>query len=456
MGISSLGVGSSILTQDVLDQLRAADEAGQIVPVDLSIANENDKKDALKIIDANMQNLIDSIDDIKRHGLYDEREATVSGSSVEVSAIINSDVQEFSLDVITLATKQIEQSGAFGAKDEKIAAAGTSGTFDLNIDGASIANITYDEETSLEDLKNLINNEAGDKVSATIIQINDTDFRLFISSVETGDSQDISISDNGTGLSANLDGGMSTIQTGVDSHFQFNGQDIYRSSNVVDDLASGLTITLKEVGSSDVSVAQNRDTIMEKFDNFMKHYNAAVTELDKMTKASVDSDEKGIFSGESTIKNMKRTIESMVNTIGGGVGYINDYGFDIDKDGEMTLDKDVLNTALDTNPQNVEAFFAGGTFTNADSSTTEVDGAFTEFSDILQGYTNYNATLDLFTTAITDKISALEDKKITATERLDAKYAIMKKQYAAYDLMISKLSSASSMFTQMANTENSY
>ena len=44
MGISSLGVGSSILTQDILDQLREADESGKITPITLSIANENDKK----------------------------------------------------------------------------------------------------------------------------------------------------------------------------------------------------------------------------------------------------------------------------------------------------------------------------------------------------------------------------------------------------------------------------
>jgi flagellar capping protein FliD len=66
--------------------------------------------------------------------------------------------------------------------------------------------------------------------------------------------------------------------------------------------------------------------------------------------------------------------------------------------------------------------------------------------------TAYDATLDQFN-SITEKISALEDRKLTAVERLDARYEILKKQFAAYDLMISKFNSASSMFTEMANAQ---
>jgi flagellar hook-associated protein 2 len=451
MGISSLGVGSSILTQDVLDQLRAADEARFITPIDYSLANENDKKDALKLIDASMTNLIDSIDAIKTQALFDERSTTVTGTSVEVTATANSDVQDFTLNVGNLATKQIEESGAFADSTETIAIA--AGIMNINIDGQDFT-IDYDATTTLNDLKNSINSVAGDKVDATIVQISATDFRLFVSSVDTGTTQNITMTDNSAALTdTRLTTGMTAIQSGVDANFTFNGQAITRTSNNVTDLITGLDITLKEVGSSTVSVAQNRDNIIEKIDSFVEKYNAAITELDKMTKASTESDERGIFSGESTIKNMKRTLQDLIATVGGGVGNMIDYGFDIDVDGVMTIDKDVFNTKMDEDSTNVEAFLAGGTFTNPDLTTTEVDGAFNEIATMVEEYTKYNATLDLFKTLITDKISALEDSKTTATERLDARYEIMKKQYAAYDLMISKINSASSMFVQMANAQ---
>ncbi|MBU1659447.1 flagellar filament capping protein FliD [bacterium] len=453
MGISSLGVGSSILTQDVLDQLRSADESAQIKPIELNLANENDKKDAMTLIEASMKNFIDSITAVKSQTLFDERSATISGSSVTATAAASSDIQDFTLNVVTLATKQIEQSGAFGARTDLIASG--AGSMNLNIDAQDFT-IDYDATTTLDDFKKLINDIAGDKVDATIVQINSGEFRLFISSADTGTTQNITMTDNNapaldTRLTTSFDA--TAIQSGIDANFTFNGQSITRTSNLVSDLISGLSITLKEVGASVVSIEQNRDNIMTKIDSFVEKYNSAITELTKMTKPSTDSAERGIFSGESTIKNMKRAIEDMIASIGGGVGSMADYGFDVDKDGKMTVDKTVLNTKLDENPANVEAFFAGGTFTNTDGSTVEVEGAFNELATKVEGYTKYNATLDLFKNSIAENITTLEERKTTATERLDAKYEIMKKQYAAFDLIISKINSASSMFTEIANAQ---
>ena len=454
MGISSLGVGSSILTQDVIDQLRAADNAKFVTPLNTKIAAEEKKQDDLEVIDAHMTNLIDSINELKSSSLYDARDAEITGdSAVEVTASSGSDIQDFSLEVVTLATKQIEQSGTFTASDAKIAGAGTSGTFDLNIDGVSIANITYDDTTSLTDLKNLINDNAGDKVSATVIQISDTDFRLFVSSVETGESQDISITDNGAGLDANLTTGLSAIQTGVNASLKFNNQLVSRESNSVDDLVSGLTIELKEVGTSQVSIEQSRETIMEKFDSFVEKYNETVSGIASMTTSSESEEGRGSFSSESTIKNMLSSIQNMIQSVGGGVGSLMDYGFDVDQDGVMSIDKDVLNAKLDEDPQNVEVFFAGGTFDNGDGTTTDVDGAFTEYATKIEEYTKYDATLDLLKESITDSITSLEDRKEITNTRLEGKYEIMAKRFAAYDLMISKISSASSMFVEMANAQ---
>lgn len=450
MGISSLGVGSSILTQDVLDQLRKADEAKFVTPVELELANEGDKEDALKLIDASMTNLIDSIDAMKSQALFDERATTITGTSVAVTAAAGSDIQDFTLNVTTLATKQVEQSGSFAASTDSVAA--VDGQINLNIDGQNFT-IDYVAGTTLSELKDLINGVAGDKVDATVVQIGATDFRLFISSADTGTTQNITITDNTGTLDARLTTGLTAIQTGVDANFTFNGQPITRTSNNITDLVAGLSITLKEVGTSSVSVAQNRDNIIAKIDSFVEKYNSAITELNKMTKASTDSDERGIFSGESTIKNMKRALQDMMASIGGGVGSITDYGFDIDKEGVMSINKTTFNTKMDQDPVNVEAFLAGGTFTNADLTTTVVTGAFNEIALIVERYTAYDATLDQFKDSITEKISALEDRKLNAVERLDARYEILKKQFAAYDLMISKFNSASSMFTEMANAQ---
>ena len=71
----------------------------------------------------------------------------------------------------------------------------------------------------------------------------------------------------------------------------------------------------------------------------------------------------------------------------------------------------------------------------------------------IEGYTNVNTVLDQLKESFSSNISTLEDRKTSATERLDAKYEIMKKEFTAYGLMISKINSASSMFLQMANAQ---
>lgn len=451
MGISSLGVGSNILTQDVLDQLRAADESSIIKPITLNIANENDKKSALDEIDATMKNLSDSIGELKDATLFDERSVSATGTSAVVTADNNSDIQDFSLNVTQLATKEIDESGSFGAKTDTIAS--DSGSINLNIDGEDFT-IDYDSTTTLDDLKDSINKIAGKKVSASIAQIASGDFRLFLSSVDTGSNQAITITDNSGNLSGTqLTDDLSSVQTGVDAKFEFNSQSIERSSNTVDDLVTGYHISLKELGKTDVSVTQNRDDIMSKIDSFVKQYNAAIDKLNTMTKSSTNSKERGIFSSESTIKSMKSTVENMISSVGGGVGSLYDFGFSVDRSGVMTVDKSTLADKLDENPSNVQAFFSGGDYENSDGSTTTLTGAFVDMSSQLGVYTKFNGTLDQFQTSVNNRITQIEDDKTSATERLDSKYEILKKKYTAYNLIISQLNSVSNTFTQLANAK---
>ncbi len=460
MGVSSLGVGSSILTQDVLDQLREVDEGSLIRPINLNLANENDKITAFGVLDANMTNYSDSTDAIKSALLWDERSAEVtSGTSVSVSAISKTDIQDFTLNVSTLATKQIEQSGAFGAKTDVIDT--SSGSFDIQVGTGTAISISYEAGTTLDEMKNLINKEAGDLVDATIVQINSGEFRLFLSSDETGNETGVdgavgtNISIAGAGLDTKLtsDFNAAAIQAGTNASFTFNNQTISRASNKISDLISGLTITLKESGVSEVSIKQDRSSILSKFDSFVDKYNANMTELNKQTLSSTDAETRGIFSADSTIKSMKRALGDMIGAVGGGVGTMFDYGFSIDKDGSMSLSKTILEKAMDENSSNVQAFFSGGDFLKSDGSTVTLDGAFTELSTKIDGYTGRNNTLDQLKESMDANVKSLNERKDTATERLDAKYEIMKKQYAAYDLMISKFNSASSMFSQMVNAQ---
>lgn len=455
MGISSLGVGSSILTQDVLDQLRAADESQYVGPVNNRLSAEKSKVAEFDVLDALMDNVYESLKNLTEYGVFESRAVTSSISSVAtVTAADSGDILDFSLDVTNLATKQIEQSAGLLAEDATIATG--SGTLELAV-GSVTYNIAYDATTTLQDLKELINKTAGVSVDATIVQVASSDFRLMLNAAETGTGQTISITDLGDGAGNNtLDTafttGMSNVQTAVDASFKFNGLDIVRKSNTVDDLLSGITIELKDAGTTDVSVKQNRANIESKINSFIDKYNTALLQLDTDTKSSQEEASRGVFSSDSTIKSMKRSMENILNSVGGGLGLMQDYGLNTEDDGRLSLDSVKLNEKLDENPENVQAFLAGGTFTKSDGSTVEASGIFAEMEDEFAKYSKYGAILDSYKTAMSDRITSLTDQRDVAIERLDAKYAILAKQWAAYDLLISKINAASSSFTQIANS----
>jgi len=472
MGISSLGAGSSILTQDVIDQLRAADEAKFVAPVDARLKTENSKLDAYNVLDAYMDNVYESLKSLTEYGVFESRTASSSNEdAITVSAKESSDVQDFTLEVGQLATKEITQSGSFGARDANISSGTGEGKLELAV-GSETFTFTYAADTTLENLKEMINKDAGDSVNATIVQVADGDFRLILSAVNTGTGQDISITDvvgEGENLGDqlladpdaaadpdNLVDGMINIQPAVDAQFKFNGVDIVRTSNTVDDLLAGVTLTLKEANVGivhNISVKQNREHIEERMTNFIDKYNSAMTQLGTDTKSSQEVSERGIFSSDSTIKGMKSSLINMLSIVGGGAGKLEDFGIELDDDGRLSLDSDKLGTKLDADPTSVQSFFVGGTFTTENGSTLEVDGVFAELEDEVAKYSKYGNILDDYKESIDTRMDSLNEQRERAVERLNSSYEIMAKRFAAYDLMISRFNNASDMFTQMINAE---
>jgi len=320
--------------------------------------------------------------------------------------------------------------------------------------------VDYTSTMTLDDLKNSINSVAGKDLSASVVKVANGDYRLFLNSVNEGADQNISITDISGNLSddggttaggVNLTTGISTVQNGLDAKFSYNGQAIQRGSNNISDLITGYNITLKELGSSTVSVEQNRTSIIDKIDSFVSQYNAAMDELAKVTKNSTDAATRGIFASDSNIKSMQRDVRNILDTMGGGVANIYDYGFDIDKSGRLSFNSTVFNAKLDTSTTNTEAFFSGGNYTNANGTVTTINGAFNDMAAVVENYTKYNKTLDLFKNDINDRISSLENSKTLAQKRLDTKYATLAKQWAAYDSVINRTQSSSSLFTQLIN-----
>ena len=209
--INSLGIGSGVLTSDVIDKLKANDTSLLITPIDNKITLQKQKGEALDLLNSLLTTFKSSVSALDDDALYQKRSVSGNTTSVSVTATAGVSVQSFSILDTQLALKNVQESGTFASTTAKVST--SSGTMTLAIDGESF-DIDYTSATTLDDLKNAINDNAGSKIKATTLQVGTNDYRLILTSVDTGADQTISISDSASGsLNSSLYATLKTIKS---------------------------------------------------------------------------------------------------------------------------------------------------------------------------------------------------------------------------------------------------
>ncbi len=192
--INSLGVGSGVLTSDIIDKLKANDKTLTIDPIEKKIKLNQQKTDALNLLDSLMSSFKSSASSLADDTIFANR--TVSGNieGISVSADKGVDVQSFSISDTSLAKTNILEASGFSDPTDKLATG--DGTLNINIGGKDYV-IKYDNETTLQSLKSSINTVAGTGVHASILQVDDNNYSLVINSKNTGLDEAVSIIDLG-------------------------------------------------------------------------------------------------------------------------------------------------------------------------------------------------------------------------------------------------------------------
>ncbi len=349
--IESLGIGSDLLTSDLVDSIIAADrKAG-----DLRLNTQQD------IIDAK----ISAYGDIQSK-LYDLSEAIVTLSdSSNVGATLATSSDETTLTAIattsaptgtytvdvqrvakahSLVSKSYTTTGdsvgegtltfTLGTTTYTGVPATTYDSFTANAD-TSTKTITTDATTSLSGLRDLINKEVPG-VKASIVN-DGTGYVLQMTSENTGvdSSMEIVAKDtNGalatSGISAfaynqNQDTPASNLtetQQGIDALLSVNGLSVTRSSNEVTELIDGVTLSLKaEDAGTEVSITVAADSagIAEDIQAMIDTYNAFQTTYQELTAFDEDSSVGRLLLGDSTLRSINTQIKSILTSTVTGI-----------------------------------------------------------------------------------------------------------------------------------------
>ncbi|AGT74030.1 flagellin hook IN motif family protein [Helicobacter pylori SouthAfrica20] len=256
------------------------------------------------------------------------------------------------------------------------------------------------------------------------------------------------------------------LQKASDSQFTYNGVSITRPTNEVNDVISGVNITLEQTTEPNkpaiISVSRDNQAIIDSLTEFVKAYNELIPKLDEDTRYDADTKIAGIFNGVGDI----RTIRSSLNNVfsysvhtDNGVESLMKYGLSLDDKGVMSLDEAKLSSALNSNPKATQDFFYGSDSKDMGGREIHQEGIFSKFNQVVANLIDGgNAKLKIYEDSLDRDAKSLTKDKENAQELLKTRYNIMAERFAAYDSQISKanqkFNSVQMMIDQAAAKKN--
>lgn len=256
------------------------------------------------------------------------------------------------------------------------------------------------------------------------------------------------------------------LQKASDSAFTYNGVSITRPTNEVNDVISGVNITLEQTTEPNkpaiISVSRDNQAIIDSLTEFVKAYNELIPKLDEDTRYDADTKIAGIFNGVGDI----RTIRSSLNNVfsysvhtDNGVESLMKYGLSLDDKGVMSLDEAKLSSALNSNPKATQDFFYGSDSKDMGGREIHQEGIFSKFNQVIANLIDGgSAKLKIYEDSLDRDAKSLTKDKENAQELLKTRYNIMAERFAAYDSQISKanqkFNSVQMMIDQAAAKKN--
>lgn len=366
----------------------------------------------------------------------------------------------------------------------------------VRLDLSTITSASNTAEQNLTALVNAINNGGGD------VQAKAVDGRLVVNDTRGNGNVQIIFDANNTsqenadiisklGITGGFhsstasflkDAGITNVQRAQDAKFSWNGIEISRPTNTVDDVVSGISVELtKEHTGTDHSVlriTRDDDDIFKGIDEFVKTYNELISKIEEETRYDEKTKVAGNLNGESAINSIRSTLKNILNfTAGSGISVsISSYGFSFDDDGKLKIDEKILKEKFKEDPELAVAFFKGGEFTvggfeiakrdangkviegefeRIGGTKTTIDGLFTQFSDAIEKMiTGSNSTLKSFEQSLKDDYDRVKTDKENQQSRLDERMEATRARMNAYDAMISKMTQAQQTLQQMINASS--
>lgn len=377
MSISSLGIGSGVLTSDLVDQLVAAERK----PTENRLTQQTQKAEALLSAYGKLRSAVTELRlPMRQLSAPDNLKAFSASSSNEAIGVSVDSTKAnrgtYSVEVTSLASAQaLASNDVFSDRDSTSVG---QGTLTLNV-GDKTTNVTIDSSNdTLQGLANAINDsDAG--VSAGVIDTG-SGFQLVLSADETGTANAVSISVSGDsggtdtdaeGLSrfafnSGMDAGAGLQQTiaATDAVMNINGVEITRSTNSFENVIDGLTFDITDIGTSTIKVEQDLGAVADRVQGFVDKFNSLQSTIDSLAGFNAEAGRGSLLTGDSTVRGIQNQLRQILTRVvpgleNGSVRSLADVGITTNfETGGLELDRAKFEEQLKNNPDDVTALFA--------------------------------------------------------------------------------------------------
>jgi flagellar hook-associated protein 2 len=375
--ISSLGIGSGVLTSELVDQLVQAERA----PTENRLAQKTERTQALISAYGTLRSAVTELRlPMRQLSAPDNLKAfSATSSNEDVAVSVDSSKANrgtYSVDVTSLASAQALASRDVFADRDKTSVG--QGTMTLSV-GDNTTNIVIDSSNdTLQGLANAINDsDAG--VSAGVIDTG-SGFQLVLSADETGTANAVSISVSGDsagtdtdaqGLSrfafnTSMDAGAGLNETiaASDAVMSINGVEVTRSTNSFENVIDGLTFDLTATGTSTVKVEQDLGAVADRVQGFVEKFNGLQETIDALAGFNAESGSGSLLTGDSVIRGIQNQLRQVLTRVVPGledasVRSLADVGITTNfETGSLEFDREEFMAQLKANPDDVTALFA--------------------------------------------------------------------------------------------------
>ncbi|SFT55616.1 flagellar filament capping protein FliD [Halomonas saccharevitans] len=369
--ISSLGIGSGLDLNGLLDQLRSA-EREKLQPLIVQKSQEESKISAYGRLQSGLDKFQDAVAALNDTSLFEGLSAKVQGDGLSATASAEASPGRYEVSVNRTATAGTLATTSAATQDEELFASASTltlefgatydadGNFDDTAAAKSSLNIDIAAGSSLEDVRDAINANEEAGVDASIVN-DGSGYRLALSSRETGAAASV------VGLSFDsgpLNEDAVTLRPGHDAELGINGITITSPTNTVEGAIEGVTLELNPSSAGEtLSLEVSRDTggLKKAVNTLVSSYNELQSTIGRMTAYGGGEGASGELIGDRTVRNIESDmVRDLTGRVAGGeISVMSQFGVSLNEEGRLELDEDTFDEVAAADPEQLASFFAG-------------------------------------------------------------------------------------------------